>query len=275
MLVNLKELLQQANKEKRAIPCFNCFGFEDAIASVQSAESLNLPVILAVNKDMLEYMPLKAIFSILLSVTETSTIPVVLHLDHTYDLDFIYKGIDLGFTSVMFDGSQLPIEKNIEQTQKAVDYAKKFHVSVEAEVGSVSYSEGRDYIKHSYTQVSEVVKIIDETDIDALAISIGNIHRKTEGFVSINYDLLKQIETQINIPLVIHGSSGICPKDLKKLKKTKVAKFNIGTSLRKVFGETLRNSFMKYPDKFDRLFFMEKTIQPLKEEAIYWLKLLS
>ena len=276
MIVSLKEVLKKANENSRAVPCFNCFGFEDANAIVLAAEELKLPVILAVNKDMVDYMPMEAIISLLRSVCEKSSVEVVLHLDHTYDLDIIYRAIDLGFSSVMFDGSQLPIEENIESTNKVIDYAKRFHVSVEAEVGSVPYEVGRDHIKNELTKIEDVIYILNETKIDALAISVGNVHRKTEASVEIDYSLLNSIQKEIkDTALVIHGATGIYEEDLKKLKETKVAKFNIGTSLRKVFGEKLRELFYKYPNEFDRLFFMKKMTLPLKQKATYWLELLS
>lgn len=269
MLVTLNDILPQANENGYAIPCFNCFGYEDSVAIVDAAESLGKPVILAVNKDMVDYMLMASIFGFMRPLAERSSTPVVLHLDHSYDLDTVYQAVDLGATSVMYDGSQTPLADNIKDTAKAVAYAHKSGVSVEGEIGSVPYTTGRDYIKHILTDENDAKIFADETNVDALAISVGNVHKLTSVAPgTIDYALLDKIENNVSVPLVIHGASGISNDDLKKLSQRKIAKFNIGTRLRQVFGHTLRDTMNNHPDEFDRLFFMQQTITPLRDEVI-------
>ena len=276
MLATLNNILPDANKNGYAIPCFNCFGFEDTIAILEVAQSLQKPVILAINKDMVDYMPLSSILGLMRPLAERSTMPVVLHLDHCYDLETVYQAVDLGVTSVMYDGSQLPLDDNINNTAKAVEYAHKHHVSAEGEIGSVPYQTGRDHIKHILTDADEAKIFVQQTNVDALAISIGNVHKLTSVAVdNLDYALLDKIENNVTVPLVMHGTSGISDTDLQKLSKRQIAKFNIGTRLRQIFGDTLRHAIDSNPDEFDRLFFMEKTIAPLKQTVIETFKTIT
>jgi len=154
MLVNLTDLMQPALKSGYAVPCFNVFGYEDALAVVNAAQARNAGVILAVNLDMTLFMPLEHIIGMLKPLAQSATVPVCLHLDHNYDIPTVIRAIDAGFTSVMYDGSQLPIAENVAGVKQIVTHAKSKNVSVEAEVGSVPYATGRDHIKAELTNLS-------------------------------------------------------------------------------------------------------------------------
>lgn len=275
MLATLNNILPDATHAKYAVPCFNCFGYEDTIAVIEVAESLNRAVIVAVNKDMIEYMPMQAIFGFIRPLAEQASVPVVVHLDHAYDIQTIFEAVDLGATSVMYDGSQLSLHENINNTAQVVAYAHKYCVSVEGEIGSVPYTEGRDYIKHILTDPQDAKTFCQHSGVDAVAISIGNIHKRPQSDCVIHYDLLRDIEQVVHIPLVIHGASGIITEDLQKLATHKVAKFNIGTKLRQTFGHTLRQAILENPQQYDRLFFMKQTIPALKQQAEVIFNILS
>ena len=180
-----------------------------------------------------------------------------------------------GYSSVMFDGSQLPLVENILRTKNVVEVAKALGVTVEGEIGSVPYSEGRDHIKAISTIPDEAESYAKESGIDAIAVSVGNIHRLTTPTSIIDYERLKIIESQVDIPLVIHGTTGINEEDIIKLKQTRVAKFNIGTSLRMVIGENLRKKMQDEPDQFDRRYFMSKVFPFAQREAIRLISLLK
>jgi fructose-bisphosphate aldolase class II len=275
MISNLKDILLPAREQGYAVACFNVFGFEDSRAVIDAAESRNASVILSINLDMREFMTMDQIIGMLKPMAESSKVPVCLHLDHTYEVDVVKQAIDTGFTSVMFDGSQLPISENISCVRDVVMYAKSKGVSVEAEVGSVPYATGRDHIKSALTEVSEAVAMENEGKPDALAISIGNVHRLETGSVEINIERFNELEKALSIPLVIHGTSGIVDRDIRLLSERDVAKFNVGTVLRKRFGSSLRSTLESNPELFDRLSIMQKVIPDLKETATKVIKLLG
>ena len=275
MITNLKDILLPAQDKNYAVACFNVFGYEDARAVVDSAEARNASVILSINLDMRQFMTMEEIVGMLRPMAEKSKAPVCLHLDHTYEVDAVKEAIDAGFTSVMFDGSQLPISENISSIRDVVDYAHPKGVSVEAEVGSVPYASGRDHIKSALTEVADALMMEQQGQPDALAISIGNVHRLESGTVEIDLERFNELEKALNLPLVIHGTSGLEDKDIQTLSLRQVAKFNVGTVLRKSFGNSLRSTLESDPELFDRIAIMKKVIPDLKATASKVISLLG
>jgi fructose-bisphosphate aldolase class II len=275
MITNLKDILLPAQDKNYAVACFNVFGYEDARAVVDSAEARNASVILSINLDMRQFMTMEEIVGMLRPMAEKSNAPVCLHLDHTYEVDVVKAAIDAGFTSVMFDGSQLPISENISSIRDVVDYAHPKGVSVEAEVGSVPYASGRDHIKSALTEVADALMMEQQGQPDALAISIGNVHRLESGSVEINLERFNELEKVLSLPLVIHGTSGLEDKDIQMLSLRQVAKFNVGTVLRKSFGNSLRSTLESDPALFDRITIMKKVIPDLKATASKVISLLG
>jgi fructose-bisphosphate aldolase class II len=275
MITNLKDILTPAQDKNYAVACFNVFGYEDARAVVDSAEARNASVILSINLDMRQFMTMEEIIGMLRPMAEKSKAPVCLHLDHTYEVDAVKEAIDVGFTSVMFDGSQLPISENISLIRDVVDYAHPKGVSVEAEVGSVPYASGRDHIKSALTEVTDALMMEQQGQPDALAISIGNVHRLESGTVEIDLERFNELEKALNLPLVIHGTSGLEDKDIQTLSLRQVAKFNVGTVLRKSFGNSLRSTLESDPELFDRIAIMKKVIPDLKATASKVISLLG
>ena len=275
MLVNLKDLMQPALKNGYAVPCFNVFGYEDALAVVTAAEARNAGVILAVNLDMTLFMPLDHIIGMLKPLAMSAKVPVCLHLDHNYDIPTVIKAIDAGFTSVMYDGSQLPIAENIAGVKEVVAHAKKLGVSVEAEVGSVPYASGRDHIKSELTDINEAIMMLEQAKPDVIAVSVGNVHRLENTFIDIDFTRFNELQAAINVPLVIHGTSGVKTTDIQKLAQGNVCKFNIGTCLRQRFGKSLRNTLAADPHLFDRLTIMKSIIPEVSHEADKMIALLG
>ena len=275
MLVTLNDLLPEAANSTSAVACCNVFGFEDARAILDAAESLNRPVILATNKDMVDLLGVESLAGMLAPMAEASSAKVCLHLDHTYDESIVYQAMKSGFSSVMFDGSQLPLEENIRRTQQVSAVAKAFGISLEGEIGSVPYEEGRDHIKSIYTEPEQAQRYASESGIDAVAVAVGNIHRLKTPTCTIDYELLVDIAKLIEIPLVIHGTTGIPEADIVRLKQTRIAKFNVGTSLRMVVGNSLRKAMEAEPDQFDRSHFMRKIMPDIRAEATRVIQLLT
>lgn len=275
MLANLNQVLQPALEGGYAVACFNVFGYEDALAVVEAAEARNASVILSINLDMVEFMPLRNIVSVFRPLAESASVPVCLHLDHNYEIDTVKSAIDHGFSSVMYDGSQKSIMDNITGIQSVVAHARQQNVSVEAEVGSVPYAKGRDYIKSALTNVDEALMMVEQGKPEAIAISVGNIHRIENSYVDINFERFDALEKTIKIPLVVHGTSGIKPEDISVLARRNVCKFNIGTCLRQRFGSALRNTLSSDRQLFDRLTIMKQIIPELSDEAGKMIELLG
>ncbi len=273
MLVSLRELLPEAARADYAVPCFNVFGYEDARAVVSAAEKFGRPVIIAANKTLVDFMGVESAASMLSLLAKDASVPVCAHLDHTYEEDIVYRGIHHGFSSVMFDGSQLTLEENIRRTRQVVDVAHACGVSVEGEIGSVPYDDIRPHIKTITTSPDDAARFASESGVDAVAVSVGNIHRLKAPTATIDHDHLEKIAAKVGTPLVIHGTSGIREHDLLRLRKGPVAKFNIGTILRMAFGHKLQEVVRNNPDQFDRLFFMEAVMPAVEEAALDQLRL--
>jgi fructose-bisphosphate aldolase, class II len=206
-------------------------------------------------------------------LAEASTVPVVCHVDHAVTVEECRAGIDAGFSSVMIDGSKLEFAANIEITNRVIEIARKAGVSVEGEIGYVGYSQGA----HSApTSAEEAERFDKETGVDALAISIGNLHLNTEKSAIIDFVVLQKIEAVTRAPLVLHGGSGIPIAIRQKLaRETRVKKFNIGTELRMAFGKALRQSLAEQPHEFDRIKLLKPTIKTMQAAASQIIRQLS
>jgi len=275
MLVNLATILAPAVTGGYGVACFNVFGWEDARAVIDAAEETGAPVILAASLDFTRFMPVELIAAMFRSLGQSAKVPVCAHLDHAYEIDEVFRAVDAGFTSVMYDGSPLPLAANIAGTKRVAVHAHAAGCSVEGEIGSVPYAEGRDHIKSELTDMKSAMRLASESGLDALAISIGNVHRLKQPAAKIDFERLAAIETSVGVPLVIHGTSGIFEEDIVRLARTRVAKFNIGTTLRQAFARGLRETLARHPERFDRIEIMRAVMPLVTREAIRMIRLLG
>ncbi len=247
----LSEVLQPALAQNYAVAGLVCLGWEDARAFAAAAEAEGTPVILQAGPGARAHMPLPVWAAMFHGLAESTSVPVVLHLDHGASEEECRIAIEEGFTSVMFDGSRLPLDENIELTGKIAEMAHRAGVSCEGEIGFVGYQDGQTSIG---TNPDEAARFAAETAIDAMAISIGNLHLQTAPEGRIDEARLRAIETMTKTPLVLHGGSGL-PRDLRSrlARKSNVCKFNIGTELRLAFGDSLRATLARDPNVFDRI----------------------
>ena len=265
MLASMKEIFDF--RPEGAVAAFNVFSYEDAAMVVRAAEETGKPVFLMANKPAVKYMSEEMFFAITSVLAKNASVPVAVHLDHSGSYEDVKRAIDAGFTSVMFDGSALPVEENIAITKQIVAYAAPKGVTVEAEIGHVSYSDSFDAQGTVYTTPEEAKYFCDATGIDALAVSIGTVHRMVTQGAKLRFDLLEQIRSAVSTPLVIHGSTGVSDPDLTRLSQCGARKINIGTALRMAFGKTLRSEIESRPDVFDRLELFKTPMQAVYEKA--------
>jgi fructose-bisphosphate aldolase, class II len=206
-------------------------------------------------------------------LAEATSVPIVCHLDHALTIGECRAAIEAGFSSVMIDGSKLELAANIEITNRVIEIARKAGVSVEGEIGYVGYNQGAN---SAPTSPEEAERFDTETGVDAMAISIGNLHLNTEKSAVIDFAALHKIEAITRAPLVLHGGSGIPVAVRQKLaRETRVKKFNIGTELRMAFGKALRQSLADQPQEFDRIKLLRPTIPALSIAAAEIIKQLS
>ena len=264
-VATLKEVMHWATQSKCAVAGLVVLGWEDARAFVDAADETGLPIILQAGPGARAYMPIAIWGKMFRTLAEQAKVPIVCHIDHATTFEECRAGIDAGFSSVMIDGSRLPLDQNITLTSQVVAVARKAGVSVEGEVGFVGYNQGES---SAMTLPDEASRFDRETDVDALAVSVGNLHLSTEKAAVIDFERLKAIESLTRAPLVLHGGSGIPVATRQKLaRETRVKKFNIGTELRQAFGAALRNSLRDQPNEFDRIRLLKPTISSLKETA--------
>ncbi|MCX7287708.1 MAG: class II fructose-bisphosphate aldolase [Rhodobacterales bacterium] len=261
----LAEVLQPALLRGYAVPGFVCLGWEDARAYVRAAEAERAPVILQAGPGARAHMPLPVWAAMFRHLAEGASVPVVSHLDHGASLEDCRRALDLGFSSVMFDGSRLPLAENIAATAAVVALAHAAGASCEGEIGFVGYAGGA--VSHG-TDPDEAARFARETGVDAMAVSVGNLHLQSSPGAGLDRDRLRAIEALTPVPLVIHGGSGVPVAERRALATTsRICKFNIGTELRQTFGRALRATLLQDPDRFDRLEILGATEAPLAAAA--------
>lgn len=261
----LKEVLDPAMRGGYAVAGLVVLGWEDAVAFVEAAEAAQAPVILQAGPGCRRHIPIPVLGAMFRELSEKAAVPVVSHIDHATSLEEWREGIRSGFTSVMFDGSRLPIAENIARTARVAELARAAGVSVEGEVGIVGYTEG---VPSAATDPEEAARFVRETGVDALAVSVGNLHLQRRQGAEIDLAAVRAIEKATDCPLVLHGGSGI-PAATRRLlaATTRVSKFNIGTEIRQVFGQALRTALEADREVFDRNEILASTIAPVRDAA--------
>ena len=265
MLVTLRDTLQKALKHNYAVAGLVTLGWEDMMAYVEAAEQENCPVILQAGPSCRQHTPLPILGKMFNYLAENTSVPVVAHLDHGYSEEECKIAVDNGFSSIMFDGSRNSLNENIDQTAKICELAHTAGISCEGEIGFVGYLGGEG---SSGTDPEEASRFAKETNIDAMAISVGNIHLQEKREGGLDEDRIRAIEQVTNIPLVIHGGSGVPVIQRTYLSQnSKICKFNIGTELRSSFGNALREAVNKDQNRFDRVQILKDTHEPLVEKT--------
>ena len=231
MLVNMKSLLEKAENGNYAVGSFSVANMEMVLGVIQAAEELKAPIILQIAEVRLKQSPLEVIGPLMVAAAKDAKVPVAVHFDHGKTMEKITQALETGFTSVMFDGSHLPLSENIAMTNKVIEKAKLYGAAVEAEIGCVGGSEdGSEDIAINCTDPADAVRFEKETGVDALAIAIGNAHGNYKSTPRLRFDILEKVEEMTKTPLVLHGGTGITPDDFVRCSKTGIKKINIATA---------------------------------------------
>ncbi len=254
-LVSMKEMLITAKEKQYAVGQFNLNNLEFTQAILQAAEEEKSPVILGVSEGAARYMGgFKTVVKMVEGLMEDykTTVPVAIHLDHGSSFEKCKEAIDAGFTSVMIDASHHSFEENIEITSKVVEYAHSKGVSVEAELGTVGGQED-DVIADGviYADPKECEELVNRTGIDCLAPALGSVHGPYKGEPNLGFAEMEQIGKQSDVPLVLHGGTGIPTKDIQRSVSLGTAKINVNTENQIASAKAVRETLAKLPDEYD------------------------
>lgn len=264
-LATLSDVLVPAKAGGYAVPGLVCLGWEDMRAYVMAAQEERAPVILQAGPSCRQHTPLPVLGAMFRNLAESVDVPVVAHLDHGYTLEECQAARDAGFTSLMYDGSRKPLQQNIDETAAIVEIAKDAKISCEGEIGFVGYSGGE---ASAGTDPEEAAVFARDTGIDAMAVSVGNVHLQQDREGGLDLDRIDAIQSNTDVPLVIHGGSGVPVAQRSALAaSSNICKFNIGTELRMVFGAALRAAVTSDPDRFDRVSILKETHDPVMSSA--------
>ena len=252
MLCNLETVLKEAQKNKKAVGAFNVYSYETIAGVMEAAKKSKKNIIVSFGASYLKNMSLDEVSFLVRRMAEKTSEKIVLHLDHCSDINTIKQAIDAGFTSVMYDGSALSFEENVNNTKQICLTAHEKNVSVEAELGSLALGNfsNETEIDHGeeYTNPDSAKQFVLETGVDALAVSIGTVHGMYKGEPDIRVDILKKISKIVDIPLVLHGGSGTPEKTILECIKNGIVKINVNTEISQYTTNRIKTVFEIEPN---------------------------
>lgn len=265
-LVGLKEVLEPAAKGGYAVGAFNANNMEIVQAIIEAAAEENSPVIVQASQGAIKYAGLDYIVSLVKAASAGVRVPVVLHLDHGTDYGQVLRCIRYGFSSVMYDGSQLPLEENMAMTRRVVEIAREVGVTVEGELGKIGGTEDDVTVDERdafFTDPAEAERFARETGVDALAVAVGTAHGPYKWEPKLDYPRLRKIRERVDASIVLHGSSGVPDEAIRQAVALGVTKINIDTEIRQAFVRAAVAYMQENPDNIDP----RKMLGPGKEAA--------
>lgn len=248
------ELLRKAEEGGYAVGAFNCNNMEILQAIIAAAEAERAPVIVQASQGAIEYAGIEYIAAMALAAAARARVPVALHLDHGTSFEQVVRCIRAGFTSVMIDGSKLPLPENIALTKKVVEVARAVGVTVEAELGRIGGTEDDIVVEEReahFTDPGEAALFVRETGVDALAVAVGTAHGTYREKPQLDFTRIAKIKDITGIPLVLHGSSGVPAEDIRRAVGLGVRKVNIDTDIRQAFTDAMRRVLDENPREID------------------------
>lgn len=267
-IISTKAMLNKAQQEGYAVPAFNIHNLETLQVVVETAAELRSPLIVAGTPGTFSYAGTGNIVAIAGDLAKTFNQPLAIHLDHHEQLADIQSKVLSGVRSVMIDGSHHPFATNIELVKKVTDYCHRYDVSVEAELGRLGGQEddlvveGKDAL---YTNPEQAFEFVRQTGIDSLAVAIGTAHGLYAAEPKLDFDRLEEIRQRVNVPLVLHGASGLSADDIRRAISLGICKVNVATELKIAFSGALKSYLASHPDASDPRHYMAPAKVAMKE----------
>lgn len=265
-IISTKDILLDAKKNKYAVPAFNIHNLETIQAVLQGAVEMNSPVIIATTPGTVNYAEAEYLVAILKAAAKKHNIPIALHLDHCPEVEFLKDCIRAGYKSVMIDASLEDFEENIRITKEVVEFAHKHNVTVEAELGRVGGEEDHRVVEEEDTLLTDPKMALDfvkRTNVDSLAVAIGTAHGVYKLEPKLDFERLKKMNEIIEVPLVLHGGSGVPHESVIKSIENGICKVNIATEIKIPYADTVKNYFKEHPQANDP----RNYLTPAKEVA--------
>lgn len=272
--VNGNVMLKHAYENKYAIGAFSAHNVETLLAILEASKQEQAPVMIMVGQKVINTLGLKQMKLLIDAFIEEYNVPVAIHLDHSRNFIQVLEAIQLGFQSVMFDGSSLSFEENSSITKKVVEVARALNIGSEGEIGKIGGTEDDitvDEDEALITTVEEAIEFVNATDVDYLALSIGTAHGIYKKEPKLRFDRLEDISKSIKRPIVLHGGSGVPNDQVKKAISLGVAKVNVDTELREAFTRGIQSIYENNPDEYvlaDSLGNGRKTMQSVVQDKI-------
>ena len=264
-LVTSEKMLLDAQKRGYAVGAFNCENMEMVKAIIAAAEELRAPVMLQTTPSTIRYASLDMFAAMVAAEAKRATVPVCLHLDHGSSFDLAVQAINAGYTSVMIDGSKLPFEENVAVSKRVADVARAVNIPCEAELGKVGGKED-DLVAEADTNTDpmEAKAFVERTGVTSLAVAIGTAHGFYVGTPVLDKERLSEIRKVVDIPLVLHGASGLTDEDVSDCVRRGICKVNFATELRKAFTDACRKVAEEDPKAFDPKVFCKAGMAAVK-----------
>lgn len=269
------DLVRAARAQGKAVGAFNVILLEHAEALIAGAEAAQLPVILQISENCVSYHgSLKPISVATIALAESASVPVSVHLDHAEDEALVAAALDLGFDSVMFDGSKLDYAANVEASKRVAAACKKFGATLEVELGEVGGKDGV-HAPGVRTNPQEAKEFAEATGVDLLAVAVGSSHAMTTRDAKLDFELIQAIAAAVDVPLVLHGSSGVSDPDIQSAVRAGMSKINIATHLNHVFTDEIRTILSAEPKLVDPRKYIKSARSAVAKETERLLKLLD
>jgi len=245
----MKNKFKETNQSKAALLATNFYNFETLKGVLMAAKNQNSSIILQLTKSSIDYLGIESAVAMARAGLKSFGVKGWIHLDHGPNIELVKACLEAGFDSVMYDGSELPLEENIKNTKKVVELAQKYGVNVEAELGYIA-KLGQSKNKVEHTSVQDARIFVEETGVDTLAVAIGTSHGFYKQKPKLDFERLKEIKEAVKIPLVLHGGSGVPVEDVQKAIKLGVCKVNVATEIKNIFMQTLKD-LLKETEEID------------------------
>ncbi|MBE3519527.1 MAG: class II fructose-bisphosphate aldolase [Firmicutes bacterium] len=278
-LANLNDVLKDAYASGYAVGAFNAINMEFIQAIVRAAEDLEAPVIVQISQAAIDYAGMEEISAVARAVAEKASVLVVIHLDHATRLDVVERAIKAGFTSVMFDGSSLPFDENVRLTAEVAKMAHDAGATAEGEIGRVPSAAKRTWTKEELAELmttpEEALEFASRTGVDALAVSVGSVHKMKAQEAIVDSRRISEIKRVVGVPLVLHGSSGVTDESLQEAVRNGIAKVNIATALSQDFLRAIRSRLAEDPWVSDARIVLDVARQAVVASVAEKIKLLG